>query len=255
MNARSNPSAWVPELSAAERLKQALIPPRLYIDYLYRKAQFRGEAELRLLPRLADPRRVSLDIGANRGVYSYALLKCSAAVHAFEPNPKLFAMLSRWATGRVELHPFALGDRAGTMALNIPKSSRGRGFSNQGGTLLPVAREFASVPVEVKRLDDLDLGDVGFIKLDVEGYEREVLAGGIKLLRRCRPVLLVELEEKHTGRPLPDMIAEICGYGYECSFVRDGALRPFAELDVERLHRRPATRADYVFNFIFRPTP
>lgn len=244
---------WVPTFSVAERLKQALIPPRVYIDYLYRKALFRGEAELRLLPQLADPRRVSLDIGANKGVYSYALLKCSAKVHAFEPNPKLFSMLSRWAADRVELHPFALGDRAGTVALNVPKSGRGRGFSNQGGTLLPVTREFASVPVEVKRLDDLDLGDVGFIKLDVEGYEREVLAGGTGLLRRCRPVLLVELEEKHTKRPLPEMVAEIRGHGYECSFLHGGVLKSFAELDVERRHRRPATRADYVFNFIFRP--
>jgi FkbM family methyltransferase len=246
-------SPWVPGFSTAERLKQAVIPPRLYIEYLYRKALLRGEAELRLLPQLADPRRASLDIGANKGVYSYALLKCSAKVHAFEPNPKLFSMLSRWAADRVELHPFALGDCAGTMALNVPKSGRGRGFSNQGSTLLPVTREFASVPVEVKRLDDLDLGDVGFIKLDVEGYEREVLAGGIKLLRRCRPVLLVELEEKHTQRPLPEMVAEICGYGYECSFLHGGVLKPFAELDVERRHRRPATRVDYVFNFVFKP--
>jgi FkbM family methyltransferase len=239
----------------AERLKQAVIPPGLYIDYLYRKALRRGEAELRLLPQLADPRRVSLDVGANKGVYTYGLLKCSAAVHAFEPNPKLFAMLSRWAEGRARLHAVALGARAGTMALNIPNSSRGRGFSNQGGTLLPiVTREFRSLPVEVRRLDDLDLGDIGFIKLDVEGYEREVLAGGAALLRRCRPVLLVELEEKHTQHSLSEMVAEICGHGYACSFLRGGALRPFAELDVEHQHRRPATRADYVFNFIFRPT-
>jgi FkbM family methyltransferase len=240
-------------LSAAERLKQFLIPPRLYIEYLYRKARLRGEAELRLLPQLADPKRVSLDVGANKGIYTFALLMCSSAVHAFEPNPKLFAILRRWAQGRAELHPFALGERAGTMDLHVPRSARG-GFSNQGGTLLPVTRrEFESVAVEVQRIDDLDLGDVGFIKVDVEGYEREVLAGGAALLRRCRPTLLVELEEKHTGRPLPEMVAAVCGHGYECSFYGDGDLRPFAELDVERRHRRPATRADYVFNFVFKP--
>ena len=250
---RTAGGAWTPELSTGERLKQALIPPRLYIHYLYEKALRRGEAELALLPRLADAKRASLDVGANRGIYTYALLKCSATVHAFEPNPKLFAFLSRWAEGRAQLHSFALGDHAGTMALNIPMSSRGRGYSNQGGTLLPVTREFRSMPVEVKRLDDLDLGDVGFIKVDVEGYEREVLAGGAALLRHCRPVLLVELEEKHTQRPLPDMVAEICGYGYECFYLRNGDLHPFAELDVERQHRSPARRADYVFNFIFRP--
>jgi len=243
---------WIPEFSTAERLKQALIPPRLYIHYLYRKGLFRGEAELRLLPRLADPRRVSLDIGANKGVYTYALLKCSAAVHAFEPNPKQFSILRRWAEGRVQLHSFALGDRAGTMDLHVPRSSRG-GFSNQGGTLLPVKRAFESVPVDVKRLDDLDPGDVGFIKIDVEGFEREVLAGGTALLRRCRPALLVEIEEKHTNLPLPDAVAAICAHGYQCSFVRNSEFRPFSELDVQRQHRAPAMRADYVYNFIFHP--
>lgn len=244
--------AWVPEFSAGERLKHALIPPRLYIAYLHRKALLRGEAELRRLPQLADPGRVSLDVGANKGVYSHALLRCSRAVHAFEPNPKQFAILRSWAEGRVQLHDCALGDRPGTMDLHVPRSSRG-GLSNQGGTLLPVKRAFESVPVDVKRLDDLDLGDIGFIKLDVEGYEREVLAGGAALLARCRPVLLVELEEKHTGRPLPGMVAEICDRGYACTFLRDGAFLPFEQLDVERQHRKPATRADYVYNFVFRP--
>jgi FkbM family methyltransferase len=250
---RGGSGGWVPEFSTAERLKQFLIPPWLYIEYLHRKALLRGEAELRLLPQLADPERVSLDVGANKGIYTFGLLGCSAMVHAFEPNPKLFAILRRWAEGRAELHPFALGERAGTMDLHVPRSARG-GFSNQGGTLLPVTkREFESVAVEVQRIDDLDLGEVGFIKVDVEGYEREVLAGGKALLRRCRPVLLVELEEKHTGRPLPDMVAEIRGHGYDCSYLRDGALKPFAELDIERQHRAPASRRDYVFNFIFRP--
>ena len=245
-------SGLVPEFSTAERLKHALFPPRLYIEYLYRKALWRGEAELRLLPKLADPKRVSLDVGANKGVYSYALLGCSAAVHAFEPNPKLFAILSRWAQGRARLHPFALGDRVGTMDLHVPRSSRG-GFSNQGGTLLPVKRAFESVPVEVRQIDDLNLGDVGFIKIDVEGYEPEVLAGAATLLRHCRPVLLIEIEEKHTGRPLAYTVAGICGHGYECSFLHGGVLKRFAELDIERQHRKPAARADYVYNFVFHP--
>lgn len=243
----------MPAPSLAERLKQALIPPRLYIQYLYRKARFRGEAELRLLPRLADAKRTSLDIGANRGIYSYALLHCSAAVHAFEPNPKLFAFLRRWAQGRVQLHALALGETAGTTTLHLPRSRRG-GYSNQGGTLLPVrGRDFGSIEVPVARIDDLDLGDVGFIKLDVEGYECEVLRGGRQLLARTRPTLLVEIEEKHAGRPLPEAVAEICRYGYACSFLDGDSLRPFAELDLERRHRNPPARRDYVFNFIFRP--
>jgi hypothetical protein len=50
----------------------------------------------------------------------------------------------------------------------------------------------------------LDLPDVSFVKIDVEGYELPVLEGAEKTIRRCRPLILVEQggnEEKHFGRP------------------------------------------------------
>lgn len=48
------------------------------------------------------------------------------------------------------------------------------------------------------RLDDIIKDDVGFIKIDVEGHELAVLKGATSLINRCRPVLLVECEERHS---------------------------------------------------------
>lgn len=244
---------WTPRLTFEERLKHTFIPPRLYSWILYRKGLARGERELGLVPFLAQRHRVSIDAGAHKGVYSFAMARCSAHVHAFEPNPKLFAILKRGAGAKVTAYNMALADRVAEMDLRIP--AKGARVSNQRGSLSAVAvpDNYRTVPVRVSRLDDLGIADVGFIKIDVEGAERLVLAGAREILRRDRPNLLIEIEERHTQVPLPEIVAEVAGYGYACFALRDGALTEFARLDLDRHHRRPAARADYIFNFIFLP--
>ncbi len=245
--------AWTPPQSLEERAKQLLVPPAVYIRYLFAKNLRHGEAELKLIPWLARRDRVSLDIGANKGVYSFALLKHSAEVHAFEPQPKLFAVLERWARGRVHLHQVALSNVSGQAQLLVPRTRRG--WSNQGASLsaVKVCGEHQTLSVPAVRLDDLGLTNVGFIKIDVEGFEQEVLEGAARLLARDRPTLLVELEEKHTRVPLETMVANICAHGYRCYALVRGALTPFGRIDLARHHRSPKARADYVFNFIFLP--
>lgn len=244
--------SWTPPESAEEKMKRLVVPPGLYIRYLFRKALLKGELEIRLVPFLARKDRVSLDIGANKGVYSYALLRHSAAVHGFEPNPKMFRILEGWARGRVILHPVALSDVSGTAEFLVPKTAHG--YSNQGGSLSRIKVEgepCGALSVETARLDDLGIANVGFMKIDVEGFECQVLAGARETLRRDRPNLLVEIEERHTKRPLAEMIAEICGYGYRCLALRAGTLTAFERLDLD--HGRMHPLDGYIFNFVFLP--
>ncbi len=237
----------------AETVKRRMVPPSLYIRYRYAKETRRGEKEIHLVPFLASKDRVSLDVGANKGVYAYAMLAHSAAVHAFEPNPKIFAILERWAQNRVHLHPVALSSRSGSADLLVPRTASG--YSNQGASLssIKVHGSHATVRVEAIRLDELDLPPIGFIKIDVEGFEREVLKGAAATLKRDRPNLLIEIEEAHTATPLPEMVAEVCAYGYQCLALRRGTLTVFEQIDIETHHRQPRSREDYIFNFIFLP--
>ena len=192
-------------------------------------------------------------LAPTKGVYSYALLPHNKSVHAFEPNPKLFRVLQGWADGRVELHREALSNVSAPADLLVPHSRNG--FSNQGASLssTKVSGDHRKVAVRAIRFDDLGIEDVGFMKIDVEGYELEVLQGAADTLRRDRPNLLIEMEEKHTKIPLGEMVETVSAYGYSCFALVGGTLTPFARLDSEKHHRRPACRADYVFNFIFLP--
>jgi FkbM family methyltransferase len=245
---------WEPPSTLEERLKDRLVPPRLYIRYRAWKELRRGEAEIRLLPFLVARDRVALDVGANKGVWTHFLSRLSRHVHAFEPNPKIFRVLKRGIARNVTAHQVALSNAAGTAEFRVPR--RKGGYSNQGGSLsaVNVSESYATMQVETRRLDDLGIADVGFMKIDVEGFEATVLEGAVETLRRDRPVLVIELEESHTRQSLETLVAGVEAHGYRALALCRGVLTDLRRIDVEKHHRRAAVREDYIFNFIFLPT-
>ncbi len=245
--------AWEPPSTFEEKLKYSLIPGSLYIRYRVWKELRRGERELALVPFLVDPARAALDVGANKGVWTWMLAQHCRQVFALEPNPKPFRVLQRCKPQNAEAWQVAASNATGTAELRIPLGRKG--YSNQGGSLnaAKVGASYGSVSVPAKRLDDCGLPPVGFIKIDVEGFEAEVLAGAADLIRRDRPVLVIEMEEAHTRKPIEQMVAEVEALGYAAFALRQGQLTHFARLDPEINHRAPPSRADYVFNFIFLP--
>jgi hypothetical protein len=96
--------------------------------------------------------------------------------------------------------------------------------------------------------------------MDVEGRELPALEGGMKTIRRWRPTLLVEIEQRHHAEPIAEVfsrIDSIIGPGYSACFLdRTGKLRPLSEFSVERdqlaLKDNPLSRA-YIRNFFFLP--
>ncbi|MGG5890435.1 FkbM family methyltransferase [Falsiroseomonas sp. HC035] len=242
-------------MSAEERFKALFVPGRLQTLYHLARERRRGEQEIRLVPVLADRSRVSLDIGANKGVWSEALRPHSSSVHAFEPNPKIHEVLRRGIGSGVTVHDIALSDTSGSAELRVPRHRSG-GYSNQGASLSTEkigAAEYGSVVVDARRLDDLDLGEVGFIKIDVEGFELAVVEGARETLRRHRPNMVIEIEEKHTRRPIAELLGAVCAHGYQAFALDRGVLRRTSQIDLALRHSTPASRRDYIFNWIFLP--
>jgi FkbM family methyltransferase len=249
-------SSQPPRLSLYERIRRRLVPRRLYLWDKLRREMAHGEPEMRLIPMLARPDRLSVDVGAFKGVYSYALSKHSATVHAFEANPSMYAMLAANVSGfggRIVTHHLALSNAAGEAMLRIPTKGGGHVHSRASLSGIAVPQGFDAVSVRTARLDDLGLTNVGFIKIDAEGMEQSILEGAATILRRDRPNLLIELEEEHRHEPLPQMVRAICAFGYDCLALLDGVLTPFERIDLERHHRHPPTKRDYIFNFVFLP--
>ncbi len=251
-------SNWEPPYTFEEKLKYALIPPRLYIRQLAARAWKKGELELHLLPFLAAADKMAVDVGANKGIYTHFLAKLVTRVEAFEPNPKIFRILKRALPENVTAHPVALSNTAGTARLMVPK--RKVGYTNQGASLseTKIARvhqgaDYGVVEVEARTIDSYDFRDLGFIKIDVEGFERPVLDGAAETIERERPVMLIEIEEVHTGEPIEEQLSYVESLGYDGFFLDAGRLTCLSAFDPERNHRAPPSRPKYAFNFIFLP--
>lgn len=251
------PADWVPPSSLEERLKRALVPARWELARVVARELRKGEPELRLAPLIADRGRLALDIGANRGIWTHVLAKAGFDTHAFEPNPKLYAVLTAAAPRGATAHAIALSDQDGEATLKVPRSERG--YSNQHASLEDSrigASPFGEVRVPTARLDSLDLGPVGFMKIDVEGHEQAVVDGARETIARDRPALIVELEERHTGAPIERSIGEIEALGYQAFAMMDGRLQRLdVAFDADRDHRACVDAPGYVFNFVFLPLP
>ena len=84
---------------------------------------------------------------------------------------------------------------------------------------------FKEVKVEIKKLDDVKIvNKIGFIKIDVEGHELEVIEGAKNTIINNMPILLIEIEKRHTKEPVEKSINHIRKIGYECYFVKNEEL-------------------------------
>jgi FkbM family methyltransferase len=178
-------------LSFEDSLKR-LVPACLYYPYKIAKERRKFEPELGLLRELVRPGCTAIDVGANRGFYSYALSKIARRVEAFEPNAALARFARKKLGSSVSVHEVALSDRTGTAKLYVPSAA------GQSLHLLGSLRNTYTGPgttqtiVRLAPLDQFEFADVGFIKIDTEGTEMDVIAGATRTIARDRPVLLVE---------------------------------------------------------------
>jgi FkbM family methyltransferase len=189
-----------------------------------------GEPELRLLKVLVDPRRKAIDAGANIGTYSYFLRKYATAVYAYEPNPELAATL-RAAMPKVTVRQVALSDRPAELVFSVPVDSEGRPCHELGSVAQEFSGQVRQFPVQCITIDSEVLSDVGFIKIDVEQHEREVLRGGLETINRCRPVILIEVYPLKYQRPLQQEFNFILQNDYCAWFLFSGKWAPLETFD------------------------
>lgn len=222
--------------------------------------------ELTFLTALHRPGTL-VDVGAHEGLLTLPLAALPGArVIAFEPLAEARATLARAAAGNpaITLRPEALGDAPGTLDLSLPLldgvpqwqwASTAKGYAAHESSRVTVRRE--AVPVVT--LDSLALPDLTALKIDAEGAEYAVLRGARATLARCRPVITLELEERHAEGCTWAVPAFLDALGYETAFEHDGRWNP-----PSALHRPTMQRASpdpsifeasdpYIFNFYAWP--
>ncbi len=235
------------ELGRLNSPKQKLLSrfPKQAIYARYFKALFRGEVELRLLPLLCDRSLVSLDIGAHHGIYTLGTSLFSRRVVAVEPQYHLARALRESMPPRATLVEGALSSEPGKATLKIPlREWDSRSHLDFGGE---DDSGWRSQRVSLFRMDDIVQEPVGFVKIDVEGHEREVLEGAIRIVGSDKPSFLIEIEERHRPGSVADIANFMEGHGYRSFFVDGDLIRPIRGVrhrppSVDRADRRGRSR-------------
>ena len=248
-------------VSKRDRLLASL-PAALRVPAFYYLQKLLGcaEQELSNLHRLVPRGTVAIDVGANQGMYVYPLSRLAVRVEAFEPLPFCADFLER-SRANLTVHRIALSDHEGIMTLHVPLIN---GIRHSGLATFQAVRgpqEFLDVPV--RTLDSFHFSNVGLIKIDVEGHEHAVLRGAEETLRRERPNVLIEIEQRHHVDPMEHIFAAMATYGYDGFFLQNDDFRPLSEFSYES-HQAPylddvkkgndaLIRGKYINMFFFRP--
>ena len=191
-------------------------------------------ADMAFLLHLLRPDDLFVDVGANIGSYSIlASAVCGAGAIAIEPDPGTMAALKRnielnGQVERVERVQAALGAVKGTGRFTI-----GRDTMNQ----IADQEDEASQEVELLTLDEVvGQKDPTLIKMDVEGYEAEVVAGGLSTLASDS---LLAIISENADKPVRDPI-EANGFRL-CSY------RPYSREIVLDANSEPRSTNNFLF--------
>ena len=244
---------WIPPKTLEEKVRDFIVPDWLRIRERAWREKRKGEKEIKIIPNLLVNCNRAIDIGANVGVWSYWLSKYAKQVESFEPNPKIFNVLKNIKIKNVNSYNIALSNKSGSVDLLVPKGSKG--FSNQGASLssIKVQGEHKRISIEAKCLDEYNFLDVDFIKIDVEGHEHEVIEGAQETIKKFKPTMVIEMEEKHNQIPIEDQISSVEKLGYKCCVLMNEKIIQIEEIDLNKFHRNPTSNDSYLFNFIFYP--
>jgi FkbM family methyltransferase len=181
-----------------------------------------------------------IDVGANAGQFTVACANVfsGVTVHSFEPIPDCIAKLTRNVSklGSVRVYPVALGEQIGEIAFHINSLSQSSSILTLGDRhrrAFPRAREINTIKVRLSTLD-VEMGSVllqapVLLKVDVQGYELQVLHGATKTLERVDFILLeASFSQLYEGEKLfMEIVHAMDERGFEF-------LRPIAWLDDPR---------------------
>ena len=226
------------------------------------------------------PRKI-LDIGMNIGMNTWEYATFAQEVHGFEPVPATYQVAldnialnknhqdpttgwwkdpatGQWSSlaisGAIHTHNVALGPQPGTVEMHIKKNDGHNRVSNDGyttvtGKAVKTNTGYQRVSVPQVTLDSYNYTDVDIIKIDVEGYELNVLEGASNTIATNRPIVQVECVETQPrafGKTIQDLFDYFNTRNYVIT-TADGVVRGPQWCYVKKMMDRfmiPAERTD-----------
>lgn len=244
-----------------------------------RAGPYQKQNLLHLRELCPNPRKI-IDIGMNIGMNTWEYATFAQEVIGFEPVPTTYQVAldnialninhqdsstgwwelpdGTWAsllpTAKITTHNVALGPVAGTVEMHIKKNDGHNRVSNDGystvtGKAVKVNTGYQRVSVPQLTLDSYNYTDVDIIKIDVEGYELQVLEGATQTIANNRPIVQIECVETQPrafGKTIQDLMDYFNTRNYVIT-TADGVVKPKEWVYTKKMMDRfmiPAERTD-----------
>jgi FkbM family methyltransferase len=239
-----------------------------------------------------NPRKI-IDVGMNIGMNTWEYATFAQEVHSFEPVPTTYQIAldnialnqthqnpskgwykdpntSQWASlrisGKIHTYNVALGPVSGSVEMHVKKNDGHNRVANDNYTTITgrpvkVNTGYQRVSVPQNTLDSYGFTDVDIIKIDVEGYELQVLEGAVNTIAKNRPIVqieCVEIQPRAFGKTIQDLMDYFTTKKYVIT-TADGTLLPKKFQYVKKMMDRfmiPEERIDlYDMTKVFRESP
>ena len=235
-----------------------------YVAYRYKLRINKAEIEY-LLTQL-NRGDTAIDIGAHKGGYLYWMRKkvgMEGKVFAFEPQESLYRQLLQ-ITGyfkwkNVQVEKLGVSNARETHRFYIPVTPDGSSAEASMTDYRVGMGDYKETTIDTISLDEYcTKGSIkpSFIKIDVEGFEYEVLTGARQVLQTYHPKILMECEQRHLkDKKVADVFEVVLALGYKGFFIYDNQVKPLAEFKLSS-HQDSSvkgfeTSSLYANNFIF----
>jgi FkbM family methyltransferase len=158
---------------------------------------------------------VCVDVGANIGNHTLYFSKRFSEVYAFEPNPDTFELLKFNTRGIHTVHAMNVGLGRDESQATL-KLVRG----NLGASSLVNHERGDEVSVRLTSLDaEMKGRDVSLIKIDTEGFEKEVLLGATAVIETCQPIVVFEQHRQEFAAGTTPAIDLLKSHGYRLLWI------------------------------------
>ena len=232
-------------------IKYFYIPFNFYHTLRTNKYRKKSLPELSLIKFLCSTNGISIDVGANLGLYSFLMSKYTKQLYAFEPNPYPLRYLKKLNKGNTKIYPIAIGSVNDEVELFIPKNPKG--WTSNGASLKKInLGKGIKLRVSCRTLDSFNFKDVELIKIDVEGCEQDVIDGAINTIKNWLPNIIIENEVLHTKDPL-SILNSLLELGYSAYYCKnEGELTQLdKKFNFEKNQQDPSHKdTNYIQNFI-----
>jgi FkbM family methyltransferase len=176
-----------------------------YISKCIRSKQIWESHMHNVFAQYVNSNSIVIECGCHVGTHSLLLASLCMTFYGFEPMPETYDVLMKnIALNNINnaiIYKKGVADKEGVTRYSwIPENNPGAAALDNnpmGRPNLPYPDK--DIEVELVTIDSLQLDKVDFMKIDVEGYETLVITGAINTIKKCRPIIIMEVWKDHCG--------------------------------------------------------